>query len=258
MRLLLLASTMFVGVATAASGADLRTAPAAIPAIASPIAMNWTGFYVGAHAGWLGSNHSTFVGNFTGAGAGQDNALGVYTRSGFNGGLYVGYNFQIQQVVLGLEADIGFGPGATVSSPSMPFLTANNVANAGGVRDGLNWNGHLRARAGYAMGQIMPYIAVGLAFAEQRLGNVVTGGSTPTTATLFGPRTLSRTGYSLGAGVEFMFSRNLIGRVEYIYDDYGSNSSALATDPIAFPGISGTVRSRLTTSTVRAGLAYRF
>lgn len=256
MKKLLLATTVLAGFASAATAADLRTAPAAVPAIA-PMVVNWTGFYVGAHAGWLGSNHNTAVINLPGVGT--DNAFGTYTRSGFNGGLYAGYNFQMQQLVLGVEADIGFGPGATVTSPSLAFATAGG-GNIGGTRDGLNWNGHLRARAGWAIGQFMPFIAAGLAFGEQRLGNVVTAGSNPVGATLFGPRTISRTGYSIGAGADFMFTRNLVGRIEYIFDDYGSNSGGLgAFDANAFgAGLTGTVRSRLTTSTVRAGLAYRF
>ena len=257
MKKLLLASTMLVAFTAAASAADLRTSPAAIPAVAPMAVGNWGGFYVGAHAGWLGSNHSTLVNNFAGLGAGQDGFFGTYTRSGFNGGLYAGFNFQMQQLVLGLEADVGFGPGATVTSPSIPGLNAA-AANLGGVRDGLNWNGHLRARAGLALGQFMPYVSAGLALAEQRLGNVVTAGSTPGSVTLFGPRTVSRTGYSLGVGGEFMFTRNILGRIEYIFDDYGSNTGGLGANDPVFAGVTGNVRSRLTTNTIRAGLAYKF
>jgi outer membrane immunogenic protein len=261
MKKLLLASTMLVAISAAANAADLRTSPAAIPAVAPMAVGNWGGFYVGAHAGWLGSNHVTRVDGLAGGAlvAGTDAFSASYTRSGFNGGLYAGFNFQMQQLVLGVEADVGFGPGSSVTSPSLNFLNAAG-GNIGGTRDGLNWNGHLRARAGWALGQFMPYVAVGLALAEQRLGNVITVGSTPTSATLFGPRTISRTGYSLGVGGEFMFTRNILGRIEYIFDDYGTNTGGLgAFDANVFgAGATGNVRSRLTTNTVRAGLAYKF
>jgi outer membrane immunogenic protein len=253
MKKLLLASTMLFAVTAAASAADLRTSPAAIPAVAPMVVGNWGGFYVGAHAGWLGSNHNLLINGFAGGG---DGFGGSYTRSGFSGGLYAGANFQMQQIVLGLEADFGFGPGATVSAASVNNFNAANV-NLGGLREGLSWNAHLRARAGLALGQFMPYISAGLAIAEQRIGDIVNAPGLG--ATLFGTRNVSRTGYSLGVGGEFMFTRNILGRIEYIFDDYGSATFATSPDPAsAIAGASGTVRSRLTTSTVRAGLAYKF
>lgn len=260
MKKLLIASTMLVSLSVTAFAADLRTSPSAIPAVAQMAVGNWTGFYAGAHAGWLGSSHNTFVGDFGGAAiGGTDAIIASYSRSGFNGGLYGGLNVQMQQLVLGLEADIGFGPGAKVTSPSLPFSNSNGgAANAGGVRDGLNWNGHVRTRVGFAMGQFMPFIAAGLAFGEQRIGNVVTPATTAG-ATLFSTRNIMRYGYSLGAGAEFMFTRNLIGRVEYLFDDYGSSRFGIDVDQAsALNGITGNARTRLTSSTVRAGIGYKF
>lgn len=252
MKKLLLATTIIAGFTATATAADLRSAPAPVASLA-PTAMNWTGFYVGAHAGWIGSNHFNVIGQFPG---GTDGFTMSYTRSGFNGGLYAGYNFQIQQVVLGLEGDIGFGPGATVGRHSINSFTAGAAPLQVNYRDGLNWNGHLRARAGLALGQFMPYVAAGLALAEQRGGSIVAPG-TAFGATVVSTRSVSRSGYSLGVGGEFMFSRNILGRIEYIYDDFGSISVASNPDPASSIPQS-TTRSRVTTNTVRAGLAYRF
>lgn len=244
MKKILLASTMLVGLATAASAADFGSPP-------PPISANWTGFYVGAHAGWLGTTNSVRINQFVGGGDGFNLTA---DRSGFNGGLFAGYNLQMQQIVLGLDADIGFGPGATVGNSTFTVINAVGGTGTVGVRAGLNWNAHLRARAGLALGQFMPFFAAGLALSEERVGHVVRAGDA-ITSTIVGTRTVSRTGYSLGVGGEFMFTRNMIGRLEYIFDDYGAVS--FASNP--GPGINAsTTRSRLTTNTARAGLSYRF
>jgi outer membrane immunogenic protein len=255
MKIFLLASTILVGLTAAASAADLRTSPAAIPAVAPMAVGNWGGFYVGAHAGWIGATNNVLINGFAG---GRDGFSGESLRGGFNGGLYAGFNFQMQQIVLGVEADVGFGPGGTVSGTNIRNFNPL-VVGLGSTRDGFSWNGHLRARAGYALGQFMPYVAAGLAFGEQRFGHIVSGTNVGLGATLFNTRNISRTGYSLGVGGEYMFTRNIIGRIEYIYDDFGSATFATNADPaFAAAGLNGNVRSRLTTNTVRAGLAYKF
>jgi outer membrane immunogenic protein len=245
---LLLASTILAGFASAASAADLRTAPAAIPAIAPMPTANWNGFYVGLHAGWLGAASNARMQNFTG---GTDGFGFSRSLSGFNGGLYAGFNTTIQRIVLGVEADIGFGPGATVGGTTLRDFTTGGVQRNGfATRDGLNWNGHLRARLGFDMGQFMPY-------ADQRIGHIADPQNLG--ATVFGTRNITRVGYSLGVGAEFMFTRNITGRLEYIYDDYGTTTFAINPDPnSAFAGATANVRSRLNTSTVRAGVGYRF
>src|SRR5436309_1448749 len=66
---------------------------------ASPIC-DWTGFYVGLHAGGQFGDSET-----------HDFATGRvfgYDESGFNGGLQLGYNFQWHCLVLGPEFDIGY------------------------------------------------------------------------------------------------------------------------------------------------------
>jgi outer membrane immunogenic protein len=57
-------------------------------------------------------------------------------------------------------------------------------------------------------------------------------------------------GFSVGAGVEYAFSQNLLGRLQYIYDDFGSR------DYVASDG--GTYRLRLTSQTLRGALSWKF
>ena len=78
-----------------ASDMPLKARPK-VPVVA-PL-YSWTGFYVGANFGGAWSNSS-----FTNANTGLDWTPG---STGFIGGLQGGYNYQIGNLVLGVEADI--------------------------------------------------------------------------------------------------------------------------------------------------------
>ena len=83
-----LAAVMLTSASAASEGADVSggpTYPPPPPPI--PFVYNWTGFYAGAHAG---------VGWSDGDGSGS---------GGFVGGGQIGFNYQINQWVLGVEGD---------------------------------------------------------------------------------------------------------------------------------------------------------
>lgn len=233
MKKILLAATMLSGFAVAANAADLRTtSPAAVPAVA-PMAGNWSGFYVGMHAGWTGLNGNQWNVSSPIQGSSSVN------RGQFNWGLLAGVNFQMQQLVLGLEADVGF-PG---TRNALDAFTGGPAAVNITQGYGMDWNAHVRARAGLAMGQFMPFVSAGVAFGQERLGN----------AFMTAISTRTALGYTVGVGADFMFTRNWIGRVEYLFEDYGSRTVIGGTTA----GI-GTVSTRPTANTVRAALMYKF
>ena len=234
MKKILLAATMLSGFAVAANAADLRTtSPAAVPAVA-PMAGNWSGFYVGMHAGWTGLNGNQWITNVPNPGSSGVN------RGQFNWGFLAGVNFQMQQLVLGLEADVGF-PGHRIATDAFTAPVAGNFNLS--QRYGMDWNAHVRARAGFALGQFMPFVSAGVAFGQERIANVFMTGDATRTAL----------GYTVGVGADFMFTRNWIGRVEYMFEDYGSRTTIGAT-----PAGVGTFSTRPTANTVRAALMYKF
>jgi outer membrane immunogenic protein len=143
MKRLLLAAVAAMVAAGSASAADFgraRASPYYGPPTALPL-FNWTGFYVGGHAGW-----------------GWGSALGT-DPSGYLIGLQAGYNFQYASNLLaGFETDIaitgidGTAAGTTVS---------------------LDYLGTVRGRLGYTMERVLFYGTAGLAYGR---GDVASGG----------------------------------------------------------------------------------
>ena len=215
MKKYLLASVAALGLvaAGAASAADLPSRKGPVVAPVYVPAFTWTGFYVGANAGY---------------GWGNVNANGwanVGDLDGFVGGGQIGYNYQMGPFVIGAEADI---QGAD--------LTSGN--NLGGVRVKTEYFGTVRARVGVAFDRFMPYITGGWAY-----GNVKT--SIPTLA--FSSDRSHTGGWTVGGGVEYAFTNNLIGGVEYLYVDLGEKNIAGAGTKVGTDF-----------SVVRARLSYKF
>ena len=196
MKKYLLASVAALGLvaAGAASAADLpsRKGPVAAP-VYMPPAFSWTGFYVGANAGygWGNVNLNGWANN-------------IGDLDGFVGGGQVGYNYQMGQFVIGAEADfqgadLGTGRGIFGESVKTEYF------------------GTVRARVGVAFDRFMPYITGGWAY-----GNVKT--SIPGIG--FSSDRSHTGGYAVGAGLEYAVTNNIIAGVEYLYVDLGEKNIA--------------------------------
>src|SRR5665213_2397236 len=114
--LALLASTMFVG---AAPAADMqRPAPVYKAPIMTQVRVyDWTGFYVG---GNVGCGFGRQDASLSGVGG-----LGSANVDGIIGGGQIGYNWQLNNVVLGVEADIqGSGQRGDASAPGVGSYTS--------------------------------------------------------------------------------------------------------------------------------------
>src|SRR5664279_800008 len=119
LRRILLSSAGALALTGAAFAADLPSRAPPPVYVPPPPLFSWTGFYAGLNAGyhWGGSSYS-FIGTDT-DGAGLGTALGAgailspaaHGSNGFIGGGQIGYNYQIQSFVLGLEVDIDGATG---------------------------------------------------------------------------------------------------------------------------------------------------
>jgi outer membrane immunogenic protein len=196
----------------AASAADLarRPAPAAPVLVPSP-AFSWAGLYVGAHLGYG-------FGEFTSGASVLDEANGLF------GGVQAGYNWQFNNLVVGLEGDIALS-GIRDSAP--------------GLRGDLNWVGTFTPRVGVAFNTTLLYLKGGLAVggAEARLAGV-------------GSDDNLHVGWIVGGGIEQAFSQNWSVKLEYNYISLNAERYRFAPGTTASTGFEGHLG--------KLGVNYRF
>jgi outer membrane immunogenic protein len=228
--------------ATAAAACKLGIASAAdmapIYTKAPPPAMfTWNGFYVGGHGGFAQGEFDFFTPITT--------TPSEHVKGGF-GGVQAGYNYQIRNVVLGLEADVSFGKLDDLAHDGN-FLTENTSIKAFGTA---------RARLGYAFGQFLPYVTGGLGWANADVGDACPPPPTPgSTCTARGPYSASANGtyfgWTAGAGLEVAINQNWSVKAEYLHADLGQKLFMISA-----PGFS--LDPALKTDTGKIGVNYRF
>jgi outer membrane immunogenic protein len=197
---------------SAASAADLAARPyTKAPVYTPPQAVyNWTGFYIGGHIG----------GAF---GLNNDDDGGH-----FLGGGQIGYNHQFSpNWVLGIEADYSF-----VDTGNRDFFGEGSpFANRG--------LGSVTGRLGYTWGPAMLYAKGGYAWADTRVSNGLDSSGNG-----------GRDGYTVGGGLEYLFTQNWSGKIEYQYYNFGRRNFTF--DGVFNPGV------RNEEQTIKAGLNYHF
>jgi outer membrane immunogenic protein len=224
MRKVTLVAAAFAYFAGAAFAADLASQKEAPVYVAPPPVFSWTGFYIGADVGGAWGDHDANIAASPIAAAQAINT----TFSGVIGGGFAGYNYQINQFLIGVQGDIqGLGvSGSTFSSPT------DSTSRVQG-----DWLGAINGRLGFAFDRALFYAIGGAAFAHG--STTVTAG--PALTALLGqfgvaatPVNISHdwTGYDIGGGVEYAITPNWTARFEYRYSDFGAwNRPAIAWVP---------------------------
>jgi outer membrane immunogenic protein len=245
-----------------ASAADM---PVKAPIYKAPVAIpyNWTGFYVGANAGYGWSRQTAENGLlFFGAPIALNDGFPESfsdTASGFIGGGQIGYNYQINRMVLGLEADLDYS-GIT-GGP-----TFSGVLNLGGppvptnvtvdLQQKLDWLATFRGRLGYISSDaLLLYLTGGLAVGKIENPMAITFTNVGTT-TYTGSSTTTRTGWTLGGGAEYALARNWTAKLEYLHVDLGRTSVIGSTVPAGVTQLTADFTNRY--HIVRFGVNYRF
>jgi outer membrane immunogenic protein len=132
-----------------------------------------------------------------------------FNVDGVLGGVHAGYNWQTNQLVLGIEADFD-GSGVRGTDPLRLRSSPGTVALKN------DWQSSVRLRAGYAWDRFLLYTTGGVAFADDREILTIPAGSYSQTNTL--------TGWTVGGGLEYALTNNWIGRVEVRYTDFGKTN----------------------------------
>lgn len=220
-----LASTIFVlasvGAARAADAIVYEPAPEVIPGF------TWTGAYIGIQGGYgwadLSDDGDFFLEDNT------DDAIDSLDLDGGFVGVYGGFNYQWDSVVLGIEGDIN----KAWMDESFDFAGGDAEAE-------IDWFGSIRGRVGYAWDRTLLFATAGVAFAQVDYDIDEFDFSDDE----------SFVGWTAGVGVEHAFTDNLLARAEYRYYDFGSEEFGNVD--------TGTGDLELDMHTVSVGLAYKF
>ena len=186
-----------VGMAAPASAADM--AVKAPPPAPLPVIYNWSGFYIGANGGWAQSRNCVDLVNVVVLGT---FAEGCNERSGGVVGGQIGYRWQANQWVFGVEAQ---GDWADLSNQRISLL--NPLLSTRTSTDGI---GLFTGQVGYAWNQALFYVKGGAAVTSNRfsiLENVF--------GTELASASATRWGGTVGVGFEYGFTPNWSFGVEY-------------------------------------------
>jgi outer membrane immunogenic protein len=185
---------------------------------------SWSGFYIGAQAGYAWADTDAASGPFSGF-----NETFAYSSEGFIGGGHVGYNWQAHNVVFGIEADL---EGSDISETGFGSLGTPQTTS-------VDWLGSVRGRLGWAVDRTLFYATGGWAFGDVEV------------ATPFATYGNTRHGWTAGAGIEHAFTDRVTARVEYRYTDLGS-------DDFSSAALNSIDESDVTFHAVRAGVSLKF
>lgn len=179
----ILAALAFAGLFTGTAAAADLYVPTPDQAIVSA-SRDWTGFYIGANAGYA---------DFDAAHGGDEDDLA--TLNGWQGGVQAGYNVQFDSIVLGVEADL-----------SAAGILEGSDTDHWNEEAGINGLATLRARLGFAVGDLLLYGTAGLAAANLEVYDEA--------------QTIG--GWVAGVGAEYMVTDTVSLKAEYLYTNFGT------------------------------------
>jgi len=190
---------------------------------------DWSGFYLGGTLGrgWHKAEHCDASGS-----PACLSAYPHYTAKGMGEGLTFGYNVQSDKFLIGIEGDYS----------SVSLDGSSNDAFCGGTCESeITSIGTVRARFGYAIDRLLPYVTFGIASARIQASagiNSVPGSDTERS-------------FVFGIGAEYALQKNWSAKFEYLRFD---NSEEFGYDSQSY-------ELRLKSSgfaMTRLGLNYRF
>ena len=245
MKKLVLGSVAFVAFAASpALAADMSPVPATVYTKAAPL-YSWTGCYVGGHVGGVFSKDKTtsVLGNSV-----------SFSSSGFAGGGQIGCDYQ-------------FAPGWVAGVEGRAAWTSLKNTHPGHVRNlvtGLivpsqftlsnDFLASATARLGYSFAdRWLVFARGGAAWTREKADDAFT---TAGGIAVDPSATMTRTGWTVGTGVDWAFAPHWSATLEYNYYDFGNHGATLTSST---NNVVVTVFSlKDTINAVTAGLNYRF
>ena len=244
---------------------DPLLVPVAAPVLAAkapPIdwtGYTWAGVYAGGQVGmtWGANNGNYYIATPGGLGA-NDSLNGDAQVASVEG--HVGYNWQFDHVVAGLEGSL-LGTNL-VKSSLLPVYDGNGFfgpATPGGTlttAEKSNLQGSLRGRLGYAWGRLLPFVTGGVALGGFTQQSYLWGGDSQGLFNASSSRSSLRSGWTLGAGAEWAMTRSWAIRGGYRYTGFGSLSDATTYAAPLTTVYAG--KHRLDQNLLEFGMSYKF
>jgi outer membrane immunogenic protein len=223
-------------------GAGLR---AATPAF------SWTGIYIGINGGY-GGDRFVYPFDIYDDGDLFANGHASLTYGGFLAGGQIGFNYQFpgSNFVAGVEADADWSSiHGQLGLYATDDFSGDTLSASAGTH--LDYFGTVRARFGYAFGNILPYVTGGFAYGETTsYGNIALDGSGISVS-----KSNGRDGWTAGAGLEYAITPNVTFKTEYLYVNLGEKT--LLSTPFDDDDYVS-IREKATFNVVRAGLNWKF
>ncbi len=268
-----------------AAAADLaRKAPVykAPPPIIDP--WTWTGIYVGLNAGYSWGKSRTTVDYFntlTGlpivAPPGSITSVDFNLNGGIAGG-QIGANLQTDWVVWGIEADLQWSgqKGSALFNCALPrssalappvfrarrrFLPAHSGRDPlAGSKAAVVRNAARPRRRDLCADRPRLRHRRSRLWRDQDRGNAdqLLPPSHSRSSTPFS-HSVTKTGWTVGAGIEARLWDNWTGKIEYLYMDLGTVSGSIVpAGPLPFGLVGANYSSRITDNILRVGINYKF
>lgn len=241
--------------ATSAQAADVE----------APLPELWSGFYLGAQAGYLqGTGSDTDLCIKTNVDGGPEGGclgdggfgipgfdIGDNDMDGVTAGGYVGYNYRVDAVVLGLEGDFNWDNAKG----------NNSILGELNYDTSINWDASIRARLGVVVDErALLYITGGPSWLSTELNSnlcALAGGEGLGANTSCGDDS-TKFGWQLGAGAEYAMTEHLSIKAEYLHGWYGDTDLDIAKLSDGDQYIKYQLKQNLQTNVVRVGVAYHF
>jgi outer membrane immunogenic protein len=245
-----------VSLAVLAFGVGLNqiAATTVTAAPAAAVTSNWSGVYIGAHVGgaWQSAPDWTYFNPNNGA-------TFLLTHGGnleAAGGLQGGYNWQLTPAwLLGIEADISWT--SLDQTRTVPTIGPGSFATMSATD---RWLASVRGRVGFIArsNALLLYFTGGAAWVDTEYNGHMTRIIDASTFVADAASSMTKTGWVLGGGAEWMVYPHAMLRLEYLY--YGFDNNVALSGPISpgsFLPVTFTWASH-NVQVVRAGLGYKF
>ncbi|MDF2998479.1 MAG: porin [Xanthobacteraceae bacterium] len=240
--------------AGAAQAADMATKMVTKAPVVAP-AFSWTGFYIGAHGGygWGRTEWSDSYDPLNPTTLQEDDA--AYDTDGWLAGGQIGFNYQIDQFVIGVEADASWADITGSGKYHVDDLDPGTCIQSGDAcRTEIEALGTITARLGVAFDRALFYVKGGAAWASV---NHRSGWTDLDPAFSYHDNVdETRWGWTIGGGAEYAFADNWSVKVEYNYIDLGDDTVTFGYDSEWINPYRASVDQHL--HIVKAGINYRF